>query len=77
MSEPRCLTCKWCDPQTADQGLCRCNPPTCAAIPGPQGQIGTAALWPPVFLTKDRCHRYEEQLVKPVSSTINLLDRGN
>ena len=65
MSEPRCLTCKYCDPQTADQGLCRLEPPKCAAIPNPDGRVGAVSLWPPVFLSKDHCSKYVEQRVKP------------
>jgi hypothetical protein len=66
-----CVTCKWSDPlpgqNGGDQGICRFNPPV-GAIGGmtPNGPV-SVTVWPTVNMNRDRCSKYEVQLVKPAT----------
>lgn len=64
MPDATCLTCKWCEPMDATNGVCRFNPPKSAAVVTAQG-IANMTLWPTVRLLVDKCSKYEIELVKP------------
>jgi len=64
MSDATCLTCKWCEPMDATNGVCRFSPPKSAAVVTSQG-VANMTLWPAVRLLVDKCSRYEVELVKP------------
>jgi len=72
LSDATCLTCKWCDPADANNGVCRYDTPKSAAVMSAQGP-GSMTMWPTVRLLHDRCSRYEVELVKPARFVPKLM----
>jgi len=71
-----CVTCKFCDVQDTQQGICRLAPPTTALIMN-AGAPGAMAVRVVVSLASDWCSKYEQQLVKPAGPvTLEMVQRG-
>lgn len=77
-----CGTCAKSEIKTAQQGLCRANPPTLIMLQGPApGTMGVGnSMWPVVNLDTDYCWEWEQGPMVRVENTIpfvqKVLDRA-
>ena len=74
-TQPRCITCKFCDVQNANEGICRLEPPK-TALAMNAGHPAAMCIRVVVTPGLDWCSKYEVQLVKPVAGNVLTMPGG-
>lgn len=57
-----CETCRWADDNNQPPGtaICRIKAPSAGMVAGPNGQVATLGMFPPVRLAFDWCGEHDD-----------------